>query len=112
MANRRRKRDNPDGVALSEWIFFGVLLIVPIACLVLYSFVSRICAGFVHPEIGRRYCSFNETIHWFMDAGGWWKLLIVLGVIGLFTFLGRDDDEEREPTQGHSDSESEKRDQT
>ena len=93
MANRRQKRNNPDGVALSEWVFFAVLLIVPIACFALYSFVSRICSGFVHFGDGRRYCSFNETVSWFVDSGGWWKLLIVLGVLGLFTFLGREDDE-------------------
>lgn len=93
MSNRRRKRDNPDGVALSEWVFFGVLLIVPIGCFGVYAIVSRICAGFMHFGVGRRYCSFNETVSWLVDAGGWWKLLIVLGVIGLFTFLGREDDE-------------------
>lgn len=112
MSNRRRKRDNPDGVALSEWVFFGVLLIVPIGCFGVYAIVSRICAGFMHFGVGRRYCSFNETDSWLMVAGGWWKLLTVLGGVGLLTFLGRDDDEEREPTHGHSDSESEKRDQT
>jgi hypothetical protein len=91
MASRRRKRDNPDGVALGEWIFFGVLLVVPIACFGVYAFVSRICAGFVHFGDARRYCGFNETVAWFVDAGGWWKFLIALGVFGLFTFMGRDD---------------------
>jgi hypothetical protein len=111
MANRRRKRDNnPDGVALSEWVFFGVLLIVPIGCFGVYSIVSRICAGFVHFGDGRRYCSFNETVSWFVDAGGWWKLLIVLGVIGLLTFLGRDDKEGQVRTPEESRKETETRD--
>jgi hypothetical protein len=110
MANRRRKRDNADGVALGEWIFFGVLLIVPIACFGVYGIVSRICAGFVHFGDGRRYCSFNETVSWFVDAGGWWKLPIVLGAIGLFTFLGRDDKEEREQASSESRKETETRD--
>lgn len=110
MANRRRKRDNADGVALGEWIFFGVLLVVPIACFGVYSIVSRICAGFVHFGDGRRYCSFNETLSWLVDAGGWWKLLIVLGVIGLFTFLGREDKEEHQQAPGESGEGTEPRD--
>lgn len=103
MAKGRRKRDDPDGVALSEWIFFGALLILPIACFGIYAIVSRICAGFVHLADARRYCSFNETISWLVDAGGWWKLLIVLGAFGLFTFMGRDDQEGSE--QASKDSE-------
>jgi hypothetical protein len=99
MATRRQKRDNADGVALGEWIFFGVLLIFPIACFGAYAIVSRICAGFMHFGVGRRSCSFNETVSWLGDAGGWWKLLIVLGVVGLFTFLGREDDEPRNDSQ-------------
>ena len=99
MADRRRRRHNADGVALGEWIFFGVLLIFPIACFGAYAIVSRICAGFMHSGVGRRSCSFNETVSWLVDAGGWWKLLIVLGVVGLFTFLGREDDEPRNDSQ-------------
>jgi hypothetical protein len=110
MATRRQKRDNADGVALSEWIFFGVLLIVPIACFGIYAIVSRICAGFVHFGDTHRYCSFNETVSWFVDAGGWWKFMIVLGVFGLFTFLGRDVDEPKIDKHEKSDEESETRD--
>jgi len=100
MADRRRKRDNPDGVALGEWIFFGVLLIVPIGSFGIYAIVSRICAGFMYSGVGRRYCSFNDTVSWLVDAGGWWRLLVVLGVIGLLTFLGSDDQEEQEQASG------------
>jgi hypothetical protein len=95
-------RKNSDGVAISEWIFFGVLLIVPIGCFGVYAIVSRICAWSIHFGDTRRYCSFNETVSWFIGAGGWWKLLIVLGVTGLLTFLGRDDKEDHEQASSES----------
>lgn len=107
MANRRRKRATPDGVALSEWIFFGVLVIVPIACFGVYAIVSRWCNIFLLQP--GRYCSFDETIAWLWSDGGWWKLLILFTIVGVFAYRWCGDKEE-ESTQERSDTESENRD--
>lgn len=104
MANRRRKRDNPDGVALSEWIFFGVLLIVPIACFGVYAIVLRWCNIFLLQP--GRYCSSDETVAWLWSDGGWWKLLILFAIVGVFAYPWRDDKKGLEP-ESESESSSE-----
>lgn len=105
MAKGRRKRDDPDGVALSEWIFFGVLLILPIGCFGVYAIVSRWCWRLTHfmQGTGLHYCSFHETTTWLVDSGGWWKLLILFAIVGLFAYPWRDDQEGREQASKESE---------
>ena len=98
MAKRRRKRVNADGVALSEWVFFGLLVLAPIAVFGLYALVSGFCNIFLLQP--GRYCSYDETIAWLWNDGGWWKLLIAISIIGLFAYLSCGEEKSRHTTQG------------
>jgi len=75
-----------------EFWFIAALLLAPCVLLGTWVSFSRTCALFWHPSPGfHKYCSNAQTWDWVLHQGGWWKLLLELGVLGILAWAGATD---------------------